>query len=259
MYRHLLVLGFTIYLLTTLSFASKAQDNNQPKIVKHVLWINIPGLSKAAMDSSNCKNIKFIAKKSLANYQVETGKSPIKELLFSCDGKNIMQALEENNSTVKTAAYVASKDLYKRLSDLGIDEVKNGKNDIELTEWAYEALRNERPNFLFVNLSGIESSLSRGNKIGSDDFSRAVSEVDVMVSGIFKGLIESRLYGKTAIIISSYSDEQNAVLFIQADNLVEAKIIDDKVSLNQLLPTINELVGKVPGFNCEASSLVEIN
>lgn len=246
-----------IILFASIPFLAFSQE--EEKTVSHVLWINIPELGKAGIDSSNSKNIKYISKKGFSNFNVTSGKSPYKELMFSCDGKDIFQALESNNEAVKTAAFVANKDLYKMLSKSNIDNLKKGNNDIELTEWAYDLLREEKPNFLFVNFSGVSESAARGNKVDSKEFQRAVAEVDVMISGIFKGLIESRLYGRTAIIISSFSEKENGILLIQADNIVEPGISNESVKLQNVLPSINLLIGKLPDFNCSENSIVELN
>lgn len=236
-----------------------AQDS-ESKTVNHVLWINIPDLSKEGIDNSVCRNLDFIAKKGYSNYSISKEKEPYKDLLFSCNGENIMQALERNNSEVKTAAFVADKALYKSLKDLGIDNLKIGSSDVALTEWAYESLRDERPNFMFVNFSGIQEIVKRGNSSDSEAYKRAVLEIDVMISGIFKGLIESKIYASAAIVISSVSSEygsENGILLMQADDIIAAASTSSvEINAGAIMPSLNELIGGIPGFKCSETSIL---
>ncbi|MEX2589286.1 MAG: alkaline phosphatase family protein [Chitinophagales bacterium] len=254
---------FLFFLLSVFYFLLTAQEDKQKqKFVNHILWINIPDLSNEGLLDANCPNIKFTASKGLVNYQVinPENKDHYQAMLFSCNGENIMQALEKNNPDAKTAAFSSDKKLIKQLS--GLDFVKKGSSDVEITELAYEYLRDERPNFLFINYSGVQNAFKKEGNVKSEAYQFAVEEVDVMLSGLFKGLIESRLYNSAAIVISSssnISDNNNGLLLIQADGIIEAGTkLDVSISSERIMPTISELIGGIPEFNCSEKSLLQL-
>lgn len=252
---------FIILFFLGLFINSVSVAQNTDKSVKHVLWINVPDLYYRAIEQAKCPNIKYTANKGLSNFKLvnENSKDPYSSLLFSCEGLNIMQLLESENPELKTAAFSSDSKLIKKLK--GVDHLKKGKDDVELTELAYDYMREAKPNLLFINFSAPGKAYKSSSSIDSESYKFALEEFDIMLSGLIKGLIESMMFNSLAIVISSEStsksDNNNGMLLIQADGIVNAStIIDNKVSSEAVMPTILDLIGVQPQSKCSAKSIL---
>lgn len=225
-----------------------------------MIWIDIPGLTKAHIDSNDCKNIKFVSKRGLSSYNVKNNvqpASPYEAMLFSCEGENIINALEVNNPDVITALFTNNKELYSMLKKVRFDKAELKSNDGKTTEEAYFHIKEARPNFTFVNLSGLlTTTIDSESEEASVD--KKIQDIDKMVGTLFQALIEARLFNNSAFIITAYDQEkENGLLLIQADGFIAKNTeIEESVNLSQVMPTINYLIGGLQNLDCPDKSIL---